>query len=515
MLSFFVVALCSWGLQPPVALAQAGDTPAEAGAEAWDWRALLISGGGVPSSNAVAHEKNLRFVDHVLRQRGLAPSAIQTFVSVGAERLPDTAYLGDFPSERWELVVLSRLFGGAATLGLRYRPHEIPDPAGSGRKPDVMKGIRESVAALKSEQTLFIYTTDHGVPDTRREGESALVLWGDETLSTQELRSLLDAGSQTGAVVLHMTQCFSGGFAHTIFAHGTTAVTEQNRCGFFSTLPDRIATGCTPELNEADYDDYTTRFFAALAGRDRVGRPVPSADYNGDGRVSLAEAHAYAVGTQDTVDVPMKTSEFYLERIGIRPSATWKEALTAATPDERAAWRLLSEQLDIEEGDPSARIGEEQQRIERQRRQWHAQLRQREPAAAEAASQLRVALLERWPVLETPFHPDFASTLLSEGEAIRSFLSGAPAFAAWQRALGEMSGLHARLGDAELEEAWWLRAERHVAHLRRVAQLSLDHEAAVTSAEPGGERDLSSSGPSASWAALERLRTCEAEVPEP
>ena len=472
------------------------DAPVSAEPPAWS--ALLISGGGVPSSNAVAHEKNLLFVDRVLRGQGLDEAAIQTYVSVGRETLPDTAYLGEFPHERWELVVLARLFGGASSLGLRYRPHEIAGPAGSARKADVLGALRDAVAELDDGQTLLLYTTDHGVPDPRREGESALVLWGDDTLSTRELREVLDAGPQRGRVILHMSQCFSGGFAHAMFADDSTAVTGQERCGFFSALPDRIATGCTPDLNEADYDDYTTRFFAALSGRDRVGRTVDSADYDEGGRVSLAEAHAYAVGTQDTIDVPMKTSEFYLEHIGVDPTAGWKQALAAATPDELAAWRFLSQRLELTEGDPAAQIRQARTRLERQRQEWSRQQREWEPDAGEAASRLRVGLLERWPVLESPFHPEFAPTLEDGGEQIRDYLSGARAFAEWQAALAEMSRLSAKLAAAELEDAWWLRAQRLSEHLRRAARLAADSK--ETAEWP-------------QWAAFERLRACEAAIP--
>ena len=53
-----------------------------------------------------------------------------------------------------------------------------------------------------------------------------------------------------------------------------------------------MAAGCTPEINEAEYQDFSSHFFAALTGRDRVGRAVTGADYNQDRRVSMDEAFA-------------------------------------------------------------------------------------------------------------------------------------------------------------------------------------------------------------------------------
>jgi hypothetical protein len=71
--------------------------------------------------------------------------------------------------------------------------------------------------------------------------------------------------------------------------------------------------GCTPAVNEADYRDYSSSFFAGLSGRDRTGKPVPSADYDGDGKVSYAEAHAFAKVDEYTTDLPISTSETWLQ----------------------------------------------------------------------------------------------------------------------------------------------------------------------------------------------------------
>jgi hypothetical protein len=45
----------------------------------------------------------------------------------------------------------------------------------------------------------------------------------------------------------------------------------------------------------------------------RTGESVPSADYNGDGRVSYAEAHGFAKVDEDTMDWPISTSESWLQ----------------------------------------------------------------------------------------------------------------------------------------------------------------------------------------------------------
>ncbi|MGK7880706.1 MAG: hypothetical protein AB4060_11485 [Crocosphaera sp.] len=72
--------------------------------------------------------------------------------------------------------------------------------------------------------------------------------------------------------------------------------------------------GCTPEVNEADYKDYSSSFFAGLSGVNRIGQKVASADYNKDGRVSYSEAHGFAKVDKKTSDLPVSTSEVWLQQ---------------------------------------------------------------------------------------------------------------------------------------------------------------------------------------------------------
>src|SRR5207247_1966972 len=85
-----------------------------------------------------------------------------------------------------------------------------------------------------------------------------------------------------------------------------------SRCGFFATTHDRMAAGCTADVMEESYQDYSTYFFAALDGKTRTGERVTGCDYDGDGVVSWEEAHAYALLTSDTVDISMMTSDNFL-----------------------------------------------------------------------------------------------------------------------------------------------------------------------------------------------------------
>ena len=133
-------------------------------------------------------------------------------------------------------------------------------------------------------------------------------------------------------VVLVMVQCYAGGFANAIFHRHDPdlGLAPHRRCGFFAQVHDRGAAGCTPEANEADYQEYSTFFWAALAGQTRLGDKIDPPDYDESGQVSLAEAHAYAVIESDTIDIPTTTSEAVLRNF----SRLGREAAQEDKPQE-------------------------------------------------------------------------------------------------------------------------------------------------------------------------------------
>jgi hypothetical protein len=173
----------------------------------------------------------------------------------------------------------------------------------------------QELASLKDNKPLFLYFTGHGGKNTKDLDNNHFYLWNDDSLSVKQLAKMLDKSPQK-PVVMMMSQCFSGSFANFIYEGGDPKrpVALQTRCGFFATIKTLPSVGCTPEVNEADYKDYSSSFFAGLSGRDRMGKKVASADYNKDGKISYIEAHAFAKVDEKTRDFPISTSESWLQR---------------------------------------------------------------------------------------------------------------------------------------------------------------------------------------------------------
>ena len=89
-------------------------------------------------------------------------------------------------------------------------------------------------------------------------------------------------------------------------------LSPQRRVGFFATVHDKPASGCTPEVYEANYVEYSSSFWPAFTGIDRTGQRIKRPDYNGDGVISFAEAHAFTLLDSHTIDIPATTSGEFL-----------------------------------------------------------------------------------------------------------------------------------------------------------------------------------------------------------
>lgn len=260
---------------------------------------LVAAGGGAPSYNEIALEKNVLYFQRTLAHLGLNPALATTFFANGNSGEATIRYLDFLGRERFKVPNIPNLSGATTEENLHQWFQRYPQsPAGMANCPT------------------FFYFTGHGALDRRSPDNNALILWEERLLSVQELAAELDQWPADIPFVTMMAQCYAGAFANLIYEGGDPAqpVAMQTRCGFFATVKTRPSVGCTPLVNEADYRDYSSSFFAGLSGQDRVGNAVASADYDADGEVSFAEAHAFSKVDGETPDWPISTSETWLQQ---------------------------------------------------------------------------------------------------------------------------------------------------------------------------------------------------------
>lgn len=296
---------------------------------------LVVGGGGAPSYNEIALEKNILYFQRTLKQMGYNPASATVFFANGNDGKATVRYLDGRGNEKFRIPQISYT-QGAATL-------------------ENIQNYLANIATKTQDKPLFFYFTGHGHLNQRNPDNNALILWQEKLLTVSQLANLLDKLPQKQQIVTMMAQCYSGSFANFIYQDGMPSkpVALQTRCGFFATISTLPSVGCTPEVNEADYEDYSSSFFAGLSGVNRLGKAVPSADYNRDGRVSYAEAHAFAKVDEQSTDLPVSTSEVWLQRkiseadIQRLLSEPMVDLINAARPEQKYVVTSLARRFDF------------------------------------------------------------------------------------------------------------------------------------------------------------------------
>ena len=293
-------------------------------------RVLTLGGGPDLQHNQAAIESNVRYLDRLLPPG----TAERVLFTDGRKQSRNVLCEDDRGKEYFRRPQLPRLDGPNETAAVATRFRALASGPASG--------------------PVLLYATGHGSPNPETLDNSTLDLWGGGELSVRQLAAQVKTLPASVPVTVVLVQCFSGSFGNLLFEGGDpkAPLIGRDLCGFFASVSERPAAGCTAAVNEADYHDFTGYFFGALSGKSRLGRPVAGADYDHDGRVGMDEAFAYALIHDDSIDTPVCTSDVFLRRFVPAPGADWAETSWSdlrawATPAQRAALDALSADLHL------------------------------------------------------------------------------------------------------------------------------------------------------------------------
>jgi len=293
-------------------------------------RVLMLSGGPDLAHNQTAIESNVRYVDHLLPKN----AARRVLFTDGRRQTKDVLCEDDNGKQFYRKPLLPRL-DGTNTL------------------PAIKTEFR-TLASGSATAPVLIYVTGHGSPGDDTFDNNKFDLWDSGELSVQQLAGEIKTLPVSVPTTVVMVQCFSGSFGNLLFENGDPKAPLSSRdfCGFFASIAERPAAGCTPEINEAEYHDFTGYFFGALSGKSRRGQAVTGADYNHNGKIGMDEAFAFALIHDNSIDTPVCTSDVFLRRFV--PSqgydfveAPWMDLRSWATRPQRAALDALSASLSL------------------------------------------------------------------------------------------------------------------------------------------------------------------------
>lgn len=280
---------------------------------------LTIGGGYQPEGNQASLEANVLFFRDVLLEKHLGPRTEAVFFADGNDPAADLQVLRQpvkaEPGERNAAAtavmdVLESLYSFRGNQPVEYRNHKISNVAGANSPTSIHANLQYISKIMSAQDRLFVYVTAHGgEAKGRNKFNTSISCWEGQSISAREFENWLDDLPPSAPVIMVMAQCYCGGFAHTIFesAERSRGLAPQMRVGFFAQQHDLPAAGCRPDI--ANDEEYSSYFWGAFVGRSRTGTPMSSADFNQDGKISLAEAHAHAMLTSPTIDIPLRASE--------------------------------------------------------------------------------------------------------------------------------------------------------------------------------------------------------------
>jgi len=464
---------------------------------------LTIGGGYSPTGNQISLEKNVGFFQRLLAESYPDGAPHDIYFADGDNSDRDLQFHDPDAKTPRVQELLARVLGQTKYLEYQYRNHAVSPSRGGSSRDNIKRWFAEEGKKLKPRDRLFLYVTAHGgrSTDKKRPGNTKLYLWNRQNILVSELVGHLDTLPQGVSTTMVMVQCYSGGFANVLFNGGDPGkpVSNHDRCGFYATVENRVAAGCTPDINEENYREYSSYFWAALLGQTRTGKKIDRPDYNHDGVVSLAEAHAFSLITSTTIDISVKTSDAFLRKFSklfdpkaatpkedtppepelYGPNSSYAALLSLASPEEKAVLEALSTELklktDLREAETKkliAALGAAKKKID-------AELKKKKTEKAQASAAIKTGLLARWPELNNRWHPMVQEMLGRQAPEVIEFIESHKGFKRFESVDAELKELATKKMDIDRRYAKCQRMLRQLENVAYAANLPRVADAAV------------------------------------
>ncbi len=432
---------------------------------------LVIGGGADPSANQVSLEKNVLLFRTLLGEK--YPSGVDqdVYFSDGDDPGRDLQFYQPEAELPRVNLLLARVLRQTNDLGESYRTHAVTPVQGASNRANLDQWFATKGKSLKAGDRLIVYATAHGSKGPNDDPHNTtLMLWGHQGLPVKDLGSLLRTLPPGVKVVMVMVQCYAGGFADLALEDRPPG---SEVCGFFATTFDRPAAGCTPDIDEENYHEYSSYFWEAIRGRTRTGQPLKRrADLDGNGRVTFAEAHAYTLLESVTVDIPVKSSDAFLRQYsragdGLRGADDPVDSLRAvAAPIDRVVIDGLSKALGLTGPDRAAQARAKAEATGQAKKKLERELRDATRRCNQAAGPIQWALFSRWPELKNRWNPRVAELLTTESDAVVQAIESHPKYAEFEKARQQLAAVEARQLD---QDRIWVKCQRLVQRLESVA----------------------------------------------
>lgn len=388
---------------------------------------IAFGGGSEPVSNQVSLAQDVGIVSGLLDGRGLVLFASGAGAQLAVDRTPPASENRDLYSE------LSRVLASPEGYRTQYQTASLAIDA-----PSTSEHVRGALqrALSRGEAPLFVYGASHGSPG-KTPADNSLSLWGGWPLSVRDVAEVLDSAGGKRPTRFVITACYGGGFADLIFtaADPLRGLREDDHCGLYAAPADDEASGCDPNPDRRAQESYTIHFLHALAGKDRKDRPRQGdIDIDGDGNINLLEAHTFARIESRSFDIPTTSSERFVRHAVHAEARAPLNPLSA--PEEVRVIRALGSELEI---DDEAAAREKLTELDAILNDAAKLVDDAQKESDDAFFALRIALLERYPLLDHPWERRTSAMLRREGRKIFTLLTESELARAHQNAERELA----------------------------------------------------------------------------
>jgi hypothetical protein len=455
---------------------------------------VWLVGGGYDVRNSEAEiEQNVLWIQRILQ--GQLPNArLHIYFTDGSDPWPDVKVWRPAPDTTASMQPLARVFDTYYLNGESFRNHQVPDVEGKSTADAVLRGLSRDISQLgPGDHGLLIYL-GHGSEGEGGQSGNRLDLWGRSELTARDLHALFAAAGPGVQLRFVLTQCYAGGFYRLVEASGVSGAQaiRGDRCGFMAVPADEPAEGCTAGMDNGDYRGYSTYFFAALQGRNRDDSPLTVApDRNGDGRVTLLEAHLYALQAARSTDLPLATSEQFLMNW-----SPWYLPLLPVKNQSDNAYRQIAEQLADKLEQESVTISgtraseSYRTQLEHEMDRLQDEQERLQASIADMRSHMRAMIETRWPQVLVGHTQAYREFLQHDLEAVQAFILSHPEYPQLKSA----------------QDAYWVLDRQILEQERRLRQLDrLEHLQTLARLRDG----LRQYGGKTARAAYEQLLDCE------
>ena len=447
---------------------------------------LTIGGGYSPSGNQVSLERNIVFFRKLLAEQLPAGTPHDLYFADGDSPNPDLQFLPKDAKVPKANLLAAALFGSTKNLNLQYRNNELKDVRGPSSPQELEAWFKDSGSKLVAGDRLILYITAHGGRSSSKsnKGNTKIYMWNNQSVEAAKLAGYINDLPEGVGVTTVMVQCYSGGFANLIFeeADPKKAVVNRDICGFYATVHDRVAAGCTADINEEDYDEYSSHFWAALRGKTRIEKDVTRPDYDGDGLVSFEEAHAFTVLTSESLDIPVKTSGAFLRRhskmeekdkdgLLHAEKTPYFQILTHARPAELAVLDSLSARLRMTSPNRGEEARKKAEEIAKTRKDLEGKSKEKKKLIDAHRKEISRDLRNRWPQLSNHFSPGAVELIHSQADEFVKAAESHPKYAEWTKLTKERNKIEAERFGLEKRWAHFKRFSRTLENVALAANL--------------------------------------------